>query len=316
LAEVPGIRREMGFKETVTKSFSLYRQNFKAYLIVFLLAAGISGLINIGIEKVYPIPMSSPNPSFLEQLTDQIASLPQSILTVVALSPVTSISNSMGISLSADLLEKQHSSLGQSWRLTRERFRQVWLVTILANLLASLGFALFLLPGVLLSIIFFVATPVVLLENKGAVYGLNRSRQLVNKIWGRIFGLVLFTGLIVGIPTLLAGLIVPSQSLLGVLSSSLIEALYLPFFIGLITITYYSTVARMTEQSKRVKQTAGPVQLKLWVCRNCGTSYMYESKPSPIAFGGCSKAKRGFFSYPGKHDWTEAPTTTEATGQA
>ena len=311
MAEIPGISHELAFKKTIVLSFRLYGRNFRGYVIVFLLAAGISGLIDLAIEAIYPTQTVLPSGSFLEQLNYQLAILPQSVFTILLVSPVTSICNGIGVSLTADMLGNRQASLRTGWKSAIERIRQLWYVTLLTGLLTTLGYIL-VLPGILFEIIFFVTVPVVMIEKSSALNALKRSRLLVSHRWRRIFGFILISGLTVLIPTLIINQVFLLLSPASILASSAVSGFSAPFYITLITTSYYSNVARLEEKRLESEQVPGSAQRR-WVCRNCGTSFMATSMPSQTAFGGCPKAKTGLFRYRGKHDWVVTQTTNESS---
>lgn len=72
---------------------------------------------------------------------------------------------------------------------------------VVAAVLIGLGLILLVIPGVLLLIMFFAVGPVVVLEGRGPLEALGRSRELARGAWGRIFGVLFLLFLITALPT-------------------------------------------------------------------------------------------------------------------
>jgi hypothetical protein len=80
-------------------------------------------------------------------------------------------------------------SLAESYTWGLRRWWPLFLCTLLMNVLTGVGFVLLVIPGIILSLMFAVAVPVVVIENRGPVAALERSAQLTkgNRV------LILFT---------------------------------------------------------------------------------------------------------------------------
>jgi hypothetical protein len=280
----------------------LYRRNSVRYLVLFLAAGALGGLVNLVIQRFFPIAPPQLTGSILDQTRYQILAAPQSILTVIAVSPISSVSNGTGVGLASDMIEKESSSLGTSLRLVVSRIRQVLYVTIVTGVLISLGY-IFFLPGLIFDIIFFLAVPVVLLENVDAITGIRRSQQLVSKRWGKTFVLFLILGLISAIPTYAITFAFPLLNPDGILVLSVVGGFLAPLSIISSTTYYYSNKARVIELGQPLQKVE---RENVWVCKNCGTSIIMKAMPSKTAFGGCLKAKRSMLQSAGKHEWVSS----------
>lgn len=80
-------------------------------------------------------------------------------------------------------------SLAESYGWGLRRWWPLFVCMLLMNILAGVGFLLLLVPGIILSLMFAVATPVVVIEDRGPFAALERSTQLTkgNRV------LILFT---------------------------------------------------------------------------------------------------------------------------
>jgi MFS family permease len=95
-------------------------------------------------------------------------------------------------------------SLTESLQVGLRRFFSILGLAISVSLLMALGFIFFVVPGFILMSMWFVATPVCVVEQLGPFSSMGRSRRLTKGYRWRIFGLMLLLFLISGIisPTL------------------------------------------------------------------------------------------------------------------
>jgi MFS family permease len=95
-------------------------------------------------------------------------------------------------------------SLTESLQVGLRRFFSILGLAISMSLLMALGFIFFVVPGFILMSMWFVATPVCVVEQLGPFSSMGRSRRLTKGYRWRIFGLILLLFLISGIisPTL------------------------------------------------------------------------------------------------------------------
>jgi hypothetical protein len=75
------------------------------------------------------------------------------------------------------------------WSKVRSRIWRLLLLSLLVGLLAALGLALFLAPGIWLWGIWAVAVPALIIENRGITGALRRSQDLVRGTFWRVWGI-------------------------------------------------------------------------------------------------------------------------------
>ena len=80
------------------------------------------------------------------------------------------------------------TTLGQAFGYAFARFGSLLGSVILAGLITFVGLLLFCIPGIYLSIAYAFVGQVVVLESLSGMDALNRSRQLVQGFWWRVFG--------------------------------------------------------------------------------------------------------------------------------
>ena len=93
--------------------------------------------------------------------------------------------------------------LGPSFAVALRRFGALVLVSVVTMLAIAFGMMLLVVPGVLASLILWVAVPVTVVEKGGVNHALKRSAELTKGNRGTVFGVSFLVGLL----TMLSGLI-------------------------------------------------------------------------------------------------------------
>ena len=106
----------------------------------------------------------------------------------------------------------------------------------------------FVVPGIIIAIMFSLVIPTIIVEQKGIFESLGRSKQLVSKRWVKTFLLALILGMIVlivnGVATVLAGPLSTIHPIVNPLITSIIAAFASPIYPIAITYLYYAMLAR------------------------------------------------------------------------
>ena len=107
------------------------------------------------------------------------------------------------------MLEKGHATLQTSFHFTLTKVLYLLAASIVTVTLMVLGFIALIIPGIIVAIIFSLVNPAIMLEGKGILGSLSRSRVLVRNRWLKTIVLFLVIGTIVavvnGIAVLIAG---------------------------------------------------------------------------------------------------------------
>lgn len=302
---LPSLSRELGVMEIAVRSLRLYKDRFAVFLIPFVGFGLAIGLLDLGIQTYLPIQLSqyaSPLGGIIEPPSVVI----QSVMNTAVLSPINALVDGIGVSIVVGYLDHRNSDLKGSYLVARSKFRQLWYVVILTGVVADLAFIIE-LAGFIPEIIFFVVIPVVVIEGKPTLGVLKRSWQMVNKRWTAVFELFVVAGLLAGLPFLIITLVTGFEGPIETLTLGLYSGIVSPILICMSTVFYYSSVARLSAPPPGDSVPSSQGIVSLWVCKNCGTSTHTAFTPSPTAFGGCLKSKRGWLESIGKHDWEASP---------
>ncbi|HYU87093.1 MAG TPA: zinc-ribbon domain-containing protein, partial [Candidatus Bathyarchaeia archaeon] len=149
----------------------------------------------------------------------------------------------------------------------------IWALSIIVGIIVVLGFIALVVPGIILAIMFSLALPVLLIENKGVTESMGRSRQLVSHRWTKTFGTFLVLGIIVLIASLIFSAITAPLGIIGPVVNGILSALYQPLFPILMAVYYYSNLARIS-QPPPGQMPMGPnatFQAGMKPCPTCGT---------------------------------------------
>jgi hypothetical protein len=115
-------------------------------------------------------------------------------------------------------------------------------LSIVVGILVSIGLIFFIIPGIILGLIWLVAFPVMVIEDKGVFASMSRSGELTKGNRWRLFGLMIVVYVGIFIVTFIAGLIAAALPILGVVAFVVLAILIYPWLGVLIPTAYYALV--------------------------------------------------------------------------
>jgi hypothetical protein len=147
----------------------------------------------------------------------------------------------------ADRILGGNAGWREVWMLLFRRLGPLLSAVIPAALLVALGFAMFIIPGVILGLLFAFAAPVVLIEGLRGRAALQRSTALVSADWLRVALMIVVFVVLQWLTQLVVGIIVPDGALfLRSLLSDLVTMLFLPVpILGMVLL--YFDIRRRTD---------------------------------------------------------------------
>jgi hypothetical protein len=239
---------ELSVGEILTQTFNLYSRNFVQYLIPFLAAGILTGLVTLAVRSTIIIPATPVHPT-TQQLLAWFPTFITATVTSLFLSGIVSwIVNSFttGITtkFTSDLLERGQANLQTSFNFTLTKLLPLLAVSIITGILIVLGFIALIVPGIILALMFSLVYPVIMLESTGILGSLSRSRVLVSNRWLKTLGLLILLGIIVAVVNGVAVLIAGLFGVFSPLISGILTAFVTPIFAIAITLYYYSMKAR------------------------------------------------------------------------
>lgn len=172
-------------------------------------------------------------------------------------------------------------------RKNREGTSEAWIVNQFCALQAALDMGrehysrnyrhnrhlALIVPGIILAVMFSLAFPVLIIENTGVGESMGRSRILVSHRWGKTFVAYLILELIVLVASAIVGLVSAPLGFLSPVVSGVLSAFYAPLFAILLTVHYYSNLARLTPPAMDsiAAGLAPTVQPGMKYCVSCGS---------------------------------------------
>ncbi|TET65352.1 hypothetical protein E3J49_01925 [Candidatus Bathyarchaeota archaeon] len=244
---------ELSVGEILSLTFNLYLSKFWQFFLPFLVAGIIMGLSTYAITSSFPLPAQpSPTVSY-EELVEWLFAFFSVTITIGVLSGLVSwivgaITVGVVIKCASDQIEKGTSNLGVSFDFAISKLPSLLVAQLVAGILTLVGLVLFVVPGIIIAIMFSLIIPAIIAEQRGAFESLGRSRRLVSNRWLKIFALLLVLGIIVGIVTGVAMMLAmpfnTSYPVISPLITNVISAFVSPIYPIAITCLYYAMVAR------------------------------------------------------------------------
>jgi hypothetical protein len=131
-----------------------------------------------------------------------------------------------------------------------EAFRQIFLAVLIGAVGVAAGFVLFIIPGIWLAVRWYFAPQSVVVDGRRNVAALERSAELVAGSWWRVFGVIVFATIAVGVPATLIQLPFDAwaksadSSAISLVGQIVASTLTVPFVALLLTLLYFDLLAR------------------------------------------------------------------------
>ena len=245
---------EFSIGEILSLTLNLYVSKFLQFFLPFLIAGIITGFSMYVIVSSFPLPEPpSPPPVSYEEMFEWFSAFLSAVISIGILSAlvtwiVSTTTTGIATKYTSDQIEKGTSNLGASLNLTISRLPSLLIAQFITGILTTIGMFIFIIPGIIIAIMFSLTIPTIIIEQKSAFESLGRSRRLVRNRWLKTFVLLLILVIIVGIVTFVANLLAtplnttyPNASLIV---SSITSSFLAPIFPIAMTYLYYTMVAR------------------------------------------------------------------------
>ena len=240
--------RELSIGEILSQTFNLYSRNFVQYVIPFLAAGILTGLVTIAVRSTIIIPAAPIHPTSQQLLawfpTYLVATVTSLFLSGIVSWIASSVTSGITIKFTSDIVERGQANLQTAFNFTLLKLLSLLAASIITGILIVLGFIAFIVPGLIIALMFSLIYPAIMLEGTGVLGSLSRSRVLVSNRWQKTFGLLFLLGIIVAIFNGVFVLIASPFGVVSPLISGILTALITPIFPIAITLYYYSMKAR------------------------------------------------------------------------
>ncbi len=271
-----GIGRELSLGEVISKTFEVYRRDFAKYFVLFAVVGVIVQVVTTLAQQAFVLPILPVNPT-PQQFSTWFSALFAAFFLLIAVIFVvnivfSTIAEGSAVKLASEQITKGQVNLGASVRFAVSRLLSIWALSIVVGVIVFLGFIALIVPGIILAIMFSLALPVLLIENKGVTESMGRSRELVGKRWLKTFATFLVLGIILLVASFIVSAISGSLGILGPVVNGILSALYQPLFPILMAVYYYSNLARISQPPPGQMPMGPPAtfQAGMKLCPTCG----------------------------------------------
>ena len=282
-----GITRELSLGELVTKTFELYRRDFSKYLILFVVVEAVIGVLTTLVRRAIVLPAAPPAGATAQQVLNWLPGFFGAVVALIALGLIVSwvfypISIGGAVKMASDEITTGKADLAASVRFVASRIVWLWAVILVVGIIVVLGLIALLVPGIILSIMFSLAVPVIMIEGTG-FESMGRSRKLVSQRWLKTLGLVILVGIVVGIASAVVSAVTGPLGVASTIVSSIVSALYIPLPPIALTVYYYSNAARIAPPQTGRAQASPTVEARVGMkfCSSCGTEIGYAATFCP-----------------------------------
>jgi zinc-ribbon domain len=270
-----GIKRELGLGEVISKTFEVYRKHFWSYFVLFAVVEVIIGIVTALAQHAFVLPTLPANatpqqffnwfPGFFGTLALLVGSI--FIVTVVFFP----IAQGSAIKLASEEIENGQAELGASIRFAISKLVWIWVLSIVVGVIDLLGFVALIIPGIILAIMFSLAFPVLIIENKGVFDSMGRSRELVGHRWLKTFATYIVMGIIVAVAASIVSVISGFFGIASPVVNGILSAFYQPLLPILLAVYYCSNVARTAlPPASQASMTPVTTQPGMKFCPSCG----------------------------------------------
>ncbi|MEM2953096.1 MAG: hypothetical protein QXU21_02335 [Candidatus Bathyarchaeia archaeon] len=253
---------ELPLDEILRMAFTIYSKNFIIFFAPFLAAAIVIGSLssivyNFATTAVANIP--EPGAS-IEEIQNwfwsfMVAFLAMAFILAIISWIMNTVVTGICVKCTADLIEKGKASLTEAFNFTVYKLISLLIAALITGILIGLGALALIIPGLILSIMFSLVVPAIIVEDIGAIESLSRSRKLVSYRWLKTFALLLTVYLAVIFVSFIGSLIGQPLGPFSTLLSNVAAAFVQPIIPISLTLYYYAMVAK---EAKRVPPPPPP----------------------------------------------------------
>jgi hypothetical protein len=227
---------EKGVADILAEAFQLYRTHAKPLLVtcalLFVPASIIKSLALAAIlgPTAALVAAADPTAMLAGGLSVYLFGLLGTLVTAFFLYGIIVPLTNGALTISvADRVLGGNAEWREVWMLLFRRLGKLLSAVIPAAFLVALGFVFFVIPGLVLGLLFAFVSPVVLIEGIGGRAALERSVTLVRSDWLRVALLVLVFGILRGVAQILASALIPRTAIFASsLFGDLITMILLP----------------------------------------------------------------------------------------
>jgi hypothetical protein len=223
--------RELGLEEIFSLAWDLYTKHAKNIIPPYI----ILGLLTL-IGEYIPALIQYRRTYGMVRLYIGIYEIVTSMLWWLIIAIIGLIIAGITIKYTGDVIEGVNPTLKSSLNYTVSRLGDIILSSIILAIILIVGFILLIIPGIIFGIMFILTMHVVVLERKGPIEALKRSKQLVHGRWITTFAILLIIFVIIFVTSSIPWWI-------GFILTLIVQ----PYIVTILTFLYYSMKARESQ---------------------------------------------------------------------
>src|SRR5260370_14508273 len=186
---ISAVLRHLSLGELLDRAFILYRNHFVSFFVIGLFPRGVAFAIALWADSVYLRAPRLSGSVFVTVFVQWIITLPVYMMALA-------VSHAVTMLLVSSAYLQRPIQLREACAKAKPYFGTLAWLAMQTTVRVLLGFILFVIPGVFLTLNYSVSVPAAVFENLKASKALERSTQLTEGYRGRIFGLYCISGLI------------------------------------------------------------------------------------------------------------------------
>ncbi len=134
------------------------------------------------------------------------------------------------------------ASVGELFGLVAPRLFSLFLLSLVVGILVGIGFIFFIIPGIILTLMWIVSTPSMMVEGKGVFDSMSRSSELTKENRMRILGVGILLIVAYIVVALIIALLAAITPILGIIGGiALLVAVY-PYLAIIVSVLYFNLV--------------------------------------------------------------------------
>lgn len=229
----------MSISEIISTSFSILSRRYFEFVLPFLIISLIEWMFSVILSIFAPVHY----PFFIGILL--LGTFGSIVLALV----FDAISTGIVTQLAADELLGRETSLKKSFNAALDVLPSLIVGAILVGIIVLIGLILLIIPGIIFLVWLCLTQTVIVLERKGAVDALGRSKELTKGKWFHTFGVIVIIFLILLVASSIGGMVSSLFALFlprpfATLIEEIVSSLISPIYGVIITVLYFDLLAR------------------------------------------------------------------------
>jgi len=243
--------RELSVTEILSLTFSFYAAKFDVVLVPFLFTSVFNVFISYFLLRLVPVfelPQNVTEEFFMRFLNYLATIFPIIVAIIIINWVINTIANGIAVKVSSETFEGKPATIKIGLNSALSSLPTLLITGSVVSILTVLGLFFFIIPGIVVALMFSLTVQVVMIERLGVSASLWRSRKLVAHRWLKILTILFSLALLTIMTSIIGQIIGNSVTSLDVSMALIIEgvvsSLVQPLQPIALTFLYYSLRTR------------------------------------------------------------------------